>query len=75
MKGRFTTLLLFALIVLSVLAFGQQRTRPPRVTDPVCGLSVVKDPELATTYKGQTFYFCSNQDRATFKRNPAKYVK
>jgi YHS domain-containing protein len=72
---RSATLFLFALLALSVFAFGQKRTRTPRATDPVCGLSVEKDPQLSATYHGQTFYFCSNRDRDTFRKNPAKYVK
>lgn len=46
-----------------------------KATDPVCELKVVKDPELSAEYKGKTFYFCSNADRAQFKKNPEKYTK
>ena len=72
---RLAIVFLFAVLTLSVFAFGQQRMRPPRVTDPVCGLRVVKDPELTSTYKGKTFYFCSHHDRDAFRKNPAKYLR
>ena len=43
-------------------------------TDPVCGLKV--DPATAptTTVGGQTHYFCSEQHRELFQKNPTKYL-
>jgi Cu2+-exporting ATPase len=45
------------------------------VKDPVCGMEL--EPELAyskTEYAGNTFYFCSEQCEAKFKKNPEKYA-
>jgi YHS domain-containing protein len=43
-------------------------------TDPVCGLKV--DPKTAPTaqHQGRTYYFCSDQHRQLFSKNPAKYL-
>lgn len=44
--------------------------------DPVCGMPVeTKHAAGMKRYKGTTFYFCSDQCRAAFARNPRKYVK
>jgi YHS domain-containing protein len=43
--------------------------------DPVCGMDV--DPKTAagkSEYKGQTYYFCSKGCKASFDKNPEKYV-
>lgn len=47
--------------------------REPSV-DPVCGLKV--DPATAprATYEGRTYYFCSEQHRDLFLKDPAKYL-
>lgn len=45
------------------------------VKDPVCGMDV--DPKTAAAksdYKGQTYYFCSKGCKATFDKNPEKFV-
>jgi YHS domain-containing protein len=46
-----------------------------KVVDPVCGMEV--DPKTApsATYKGQTYYFCSADEKAKFEKDPEKYVK
>jgi YHS domain-containing protein len=73
--------LIISLIVLlgvSTLAIGQAKksnTRPEKARDPVCGIMVEKDPQLAAEYKGKTYYFCSKADKDKFKENPQKYVK
>lgn len=43
-------------------------------TDPVCGLKV--DPKTAPNaqHQGRTYYFCSDQHRQLFSKNPAKYL-
>jgi YHS domain-containing protein len=46
-----------------------------QVQDPVCDLWVDKNPDLSYTYKGETYYFCSNRDKDLFKANPGKYPK
>ena len=43
--------------------------------DPVCGMDV--DPESASgksEYKGQTYYFCSLGCKASFDKDPEKYL-
>ncbi len=43
--------------------------------DPVCGMEV--DPKTAgaiAEYKGQTYYFCDPGCKATFDKNPEKYI-
>ncbi len=44
--------------------------------DPVCGMQV--DPMTATAksnYQGKTYYFCSNEDKMEFEKEPQRYVK
>jgi len=44
--------------------------------DPVCGMNVdEKTAKYKSDYMGKTYYFCSQSCKATFDRNPAKYVK
>ena len=59
----------------SGLAQAKKADKPEKAKDPVCGLMVDKDPKLSTTYKGDTYYFCSRADLDEFKKNPDKYVK
>jgi len=43
--------------------------------DPVCGMDV--DPQTAagkSEYKGQAYYFCSPGCKASFDKNPEKYL-
>lgn len=43
--------------------------------DPVCGMDV--DPQTAagkSEYKGQTYYFCSLGCKASFDKEPEKYL-
>ncbi len=44
--------------------------------DPVCGMMV--DPQQAagsSVYGGKTYRFCSSGCKATFDRDPPRYVK
>jgi uncharacterized protein len=79
MKNRRRLIVIFVVLLgLSGLVLGQARKsnlRPEKVRDPVCGIMVEKDPQLAAEYKGKTYYFCSNADRDKFKQSPQKYVK
>ena len=46
-----------------------------KVKDPVCGMEV--DPATAdgqSTYKGKTYYFCSEVCKQKFDANPGWYV-
>jgi YHS domain-containing protein len=67
-------LLVIALAAISTSMYSQAK-KAEKAIDPVCGLSVDKNPELSTTYKGMTYYFCSNRDLNTFKQNPEKYAR
>lgn len=42
--------------------------------DPVCGMFV--DPKTApkSDFEGQTFYFCSLEDKAKFDKDPGNYA-
>lgn len=46
-----------------------------KVVDPVCNMEV-SDTKTAPTvaYKGKTYYFCSDEDKAKFQKNPDQYV-
>jgi len=45
-----------------------------KATDPVCLMKVKKDQKTLTyNYKGQTYYFCSENCKEQFKQNPEKY--
>jgi Cu+-exporting ATPase len=44
--------------------------------DPVCGMKVTPETAQARSqYQGETHYFCSLDCKATFDRNPEKYVR
>jgi YHS domain-containing protein len=78
MTKRRLILSLVGLLGFSVPTFGQAKSakpRPEKARDPVCGIMVEKDPNLAAQYKGKTYYFCSRTDRDKFNKNPDKYVK
>lgn len=59
----------------SLPAQGRRSLRPEKAKDPVCGLMVAKDPNLATSYKGELYFFCSRTDMDLFKKNPERYVR
>lgn len=43
--------------------------------DPVCGMTVDdKTAPAKAEYKGKTYYFCSQQCKDTFQKDPEKYV-
>ena len=62
-------------LIAGIMLAAAQGSKPEKVRDPVCGLMVVKNPELSATYNGETYYFCSKTDRDKFTENPEKYVK
>ena len=69
--------LILVVLTTSMSGFAQAKKaeKPAQAKDPVCGLMVDKNPNLSTTYKGETYYFCSKTDLDEFKKNPEKYVK
>ena len=45
-------------------------------TCPVCRMRIDQETAAAKeTYKGQTYYFCSQECADTFKANPEKYAR
>lgn len=43
--------------------------------DPVCHMEVdEKTAKWTTEYKGQTYYFCAPGCKASFERDPEKYL-
>ncbi|WP_093184438.1 YHS domain-containing protein [Sanguibacter gelidistatuariae] len=49
--------------------------KSPKVTDPVCGMTV--DPAKAAArveHEGRTYYFCSKYCAATFSATPENYA-
>lgn len=46
-----------------------------QVKDPVCGMMVDSDATAATSsYRGQTYYFCSTACQRKFDADPAQYA-
>lgn len=44
--------------------------------DPVCGMVVLPESaEGKAEFRGETYYFCSDQCMREFQSNPAKYVE
>lgn len=41
--------------------------------DSVCGMEV-KNTKISSSYKGVTYYFCSENCKKEFEKNPEKYV-
>lgn len=46
-----------------------------KVTDPVCNMAVDTAGAPSAMYKGRTYYFCSEEDKAKFEKNPEQYIK
>ncbi len=45
-------------------------------TDPVCGMKVdEKNAKATSEHNGQKVYFCSDQCKQAFDRNPDQYVR
>lgn len=49
-------------------------TTAAKVVDPVCGMEVEAANAPKTTYAGKTYYFCSEEDKAKFLKNPEQYL-
>lgn len=44
--------------------------------DPVCGMVItVNETTFRSTFEGKTYYFCSQQCRDQFDKEPQQYVK
>jgi YHS domain-containing protein len=42
--------------------------------DPVCGMFVDPKTSPKSEFEGQTFYFCSLEDKAAFDKDPGSYA-
>ena len=54
---------------------GGEMERQRSAIDPVCGMSV--DPtntEQRSVHDGETYYFCSDGCKASFDKDPGKYL-
>lgn len=44
--------------------------------DPVCGMQVdEKQAKAKAEHQGQTYYFCSDQCKQRFEKNPQQFAK
>jgi YHS domain-containing protein len=49
--------------------------RPPKVTDPVCGMAFDREKAVATVIYGErTLYFCTQACREQFEEDPSRYL-
>lgn len=46
-----------------------------QAVDPVCGMAVDPKTAASATHEGMTYYFCSEEDKARFLKDPAGYAK
>lgn len=71
------TVIALLMVVVLVAATGIMisQTKAQKAIDPVCGLTVDKNPALSYSYKGETYYFCSKADLEKFKKTPDTWAK
>ena len=50
-------------------------TDSEKAKDPVCGMSVVKNEDLKSIFEGNSYYFCSNNCKEQFDKNPVNFVE
>ena len=43
--------------------------------DPVCGMQIMKGSALKSNFDGSIYYFCSQNCKENFDKNPESYVK
>lgn len=53
---------------------GAKAQQAEMVADPVCGMQVAKSAAVTADYEGTTYYFCSEQCKAAFMKEPKKYI-
>jgi P-type Cu+ transporter len=42
--------------------------------DPVCGMSIDPNDAESSTHQGKTYYFCSEDCKTKFDKQPAQYA-
>jgi YHS domain-containing protein len=57
-----------------MMGTGSTATTAAKVVDPVCGMEVNRANAPTAIYKGQTYYFCCEEDKAKFVKNPEQYA-
>lgn len=50
-------------------------TTAAKVIDPVCGMEVDPATAVKSTHVGKTYYFCSEEEKAKFQKNPEQYTR
>jgi YHS domain-containing protein len=45
-----------------------------KAVDPVCKMKVSTEDSVSASYKGSNYYFCSDECKSEFIKNPEKYV-
>lgn len=73
-RSMLVLVVVLAAVAISADVYPQAR-KVEKATDPVCGLSVDKNPDLSATHNKSTYYFCSRTDMDAFKKDPDKYIK
>ncbi len=43
--------------------------------DVICGMNVSEESDITSTFRGKTYYFCSEGCREEFEKNPIKYTR
>jgi YHS domain-containing protein len=56
------------------MGMGSGAAATAKLVDPVCGMEVDKAKATTATYKGQTYFFCTEDDKAKFLKNPEQYA-
>jgi len=51
-----------------------EKTAVGKVVDPVCGMEIDPTTALSATHQGKTYYFCSEENKAKFLKDPARYT-
>jgi Cu+-exporting ATPase len=47
-----------------------------KVKDPVCGMMIEdSEAEARSSYQGRTYYFCTEECRKLFDKDPARYAE
>jgi YHS domain-containing protein len=74
---------LAAALAVAVVGCEMRSTRAPesssstaavKAKDPVCGMMVDRSTARSETFKGTTYYFCSQECQDKFDRSPDKYA-
>lgn len=44
------------------------------VVDPVCGMEIDTTAAVTATHQGKTYYFCTEENKAKFLKDPGRYT-